>query len=72
LAGLGYEPRRNADRLLLGNCPFHTLAAKHPALVCGMNRDMLSALVAERRDTPVRVSLDPAPGRCCVVLEPSE
>jgi predicted ArsR family transcriptional regulator len=69
LAGLGYEPRREAERVLLGNCPFRALAADHTALVCAMNHDMLSALVDERRDARVRVHLDPAPGRCCVVLE---
>lgn len=69
---LGYEPRRETERVLLGNCPFHALAAEHTALVCGMNREMLSALVDERTDANVRVDLDPAPGRCCVVLQRAE
>jgi predicted ArsR family transcriptional regulator len=72
LAGLGYEPRRGAERTLLGNCPFHALAAEHTSLVCGMNRELLSALVAELPGAGVRARLDPALGRCCVVLEPAE
>jgi predicted ArsR family transcriptional regulator len=72
LAGLGYEPRRDAERVVLGNCPFHALAAEHTSLVCGMNRELLSALVEEWPDAGVRAHLDPAPGRCCIVLQPAE
>jgi len=70
LAGLGYEPRRDGDRVVLGNCPFHALSAAHTELVCGMNLSMLTALLDERGDERVRAILDPAPGRCCVVLDP--
>ena len=70
LAGLGYEPRATGDGVVLANCPFHDLAATHTALVCGMNLGLLGALLDERAETGVRASLDPAPGRCCVVLGP--
>jgi predicted ArsR family transcriptional regulator len=68
LAGLGFEPRATDDGVLLGNCPFHALAAEHTALVCGMNLGLLGALLEERGEPGVRATLDPAPGRCCVVL----
>src|SRR5262245_27298707 len=65
------------DVLVLGNCPFHALAEQHTALVCGMNLHLLDGLVAglagepgaDRKGTPLRARLDPAPGRCCVVLD---
>jgi predicted ArsR family transcriptional regulator len=70
LTELGYEPRREGERVVLANCPFHALAAEHTDLVCGVNADMLTALIDERSADPVRAELEPAPGRCCVVLEP--
>jgi predicted ArsR family transcriptional regulator len=69
LAELGYEPRPAGQDYVLGNCPFHRLAATHTALVCGMNLDLLTALLDQRGETGVRASLAPAPGRCCVVLQ---
>jgi len=73
----GFEPRAESDALVLGNCPFHALAEQHTALVCGMNLHLLDGLVdglTENTDAaapgvPVRARLDPAPGRCCVVLD---
>jgi predicted ArsR family transcriptional regulator len=70
LTGLGFEPRETGDGVVLGNCPFHALATSHTALVCGMNLGMLTALLDERGE-PASASLDPAPGRCCVVLHPA-
>jgi predicted ArsR family transcriptional regulator len=70
LSGLGYEPRRDGERVVLANCPFHTLSTEHTTLVCGMNTDMLTALLDERGRDGVRAELDPEPGRCCVVLTP--
>lgn len=68
LAEQGYEPRRAGGVVRLGNCPFHRLAQQHTALVCGMNLDMIQALV-ESLDAPgVRAHLEPAADRCCVAL----
>src|SRR3954471_6599270 len=68
LAGLGYEPRDTGDGVVLGNCPFHDLAATHTELVCGMNLGLLEALLEQRAGEGRMAVLDPAPGRCCVVL----
>jgi predicted ArsR family transcriptional regulator len=69
LTRYGYEPRVEDGAVLLANCPFHALARDHTALVCGMNLHLLSALLEQAAPT-MRPRLDPAPGRCCVVIGP--
>lgn len=63
----GYEPRNQGDCLVLANCPFHSLATEYTTLICGINHNLLSALI---NDLPRSFSADltPAPGRCCVSL----
>ena len=68
LAGHGYEPRPQAGRLELVNCPFHDLAREHTALVCGLNLHLLAGLVDGLGADRVQVRLDPGPERCCVTL----
>jgi predicted ArsR family transcriptional regulator len=70
LGELGYEPRVEGERVVLGNCPFHALVKEHTALVCGMNVNLLEAMLEEWGTEGVTAVLDPAPGRCCVTLEP--
>ncbi|HEX3813819.1 MAG TPA: transcriptional regulator [Mycobacteriales bacterium] len=64
----GFAPTVAADRITLGNCPFHDLAADFPALVCGMNVDLIGALLDALGESTLRAQLDPAPGRCCVTV----
>jgi predicted ArsR family transcriptional regulator len=65
----GFEPWRAADgSLRLRNCPFHQLAAQHPALVCGMNLALIDGLVEGYAAADLHPELDPGPGRCCVVI----
>lgn len=68
LARHGFEPRPDGDRVVLRNCPFHTLAQRHAQLVCGMNQALLEGLTGELAPTCLSARLDPAPGRCCVTL----
>ena len=68
LARGGYEPRGTANGLTLGNCPFHSLAKEYPALVCGINEDLIQGLLAALPAVTLQANLDPAPGRCCVTL----
>ena len=70
LAARGYEPYEDTDGTIrLRNCPFDRIAARHRDLVCGANQAMLQALTDRLDgDPPVRASLDPQPGRCCVAL----
>jgi predicted ArsR family transcriptional regulator len=70
LAGCGYEPRVEGSEVVLANCPFHALAREHTALVCGMNLHLLTALL-EPAGPAMQARLDPAPGRCCVVVGPA-
>lgn len=66
LTGHGYEPRSEEDALVLANCPFHALAQRHTALVCGMNLHLIAAVIDELGQAGVRATLAPAPDRCCV------
>jgi predicted ArsR family transcriptional regulator len=63
----GYEPRREGDRVLLLNCPFHALAQTHTALVCRMNHALVGAM-AKTLSPRIEARLEPGPDRCCVVL----
>jgi predicted ArsR family transcriptional regulator len=71
LAEVGYQPRAEDGALVLENCPFHRLASTHTDLVCGVNlafvRGLLESTSSADRFEP---RLEPAPGRCCVVLVP--
>jgi predicted ArsR family transcriptional regulator len=69
LTDYGYEPRtRDGDTVTLANCPFHALAQEHTELVCGINLDLLSGLLATCEGSGMVARLDPAPDRCCVTL----
>ena len=63
----GYESREEGTATTLANCPFHVLAQDYTELVCGMNRDLLSGMLASL-GSDVEARLEPAPGRCCVRL----
>jgi len=69
----GFEPWQDDDgTILLRNCPFHQLAALHPDLVCGMNLALIGGLVTGYGATQMQPTLDPRPGRCCVVIGVSQ
>ena len=68
LAALGYEPRTVTARVELANCPYQALAARHTELVCGLNEALLEGLLPELEPAGATAALDPAPGRCCVVV----
>jgi len=72
LTAVGYEPRVDGDRIVLGNCPFHRLAENYPALVCGMNLDLIDGMLDTLPAAGAQVRLDPAPGRCCVTIRTDE
>jgi predicted ArsR family transcriptional regulator len=68
LAELGFEPKPDADgQVLLYNCPFHALAARHTSLVCGLNLAFVGGLV-DGLAAGLRANLVPRPGACCVTL----
>ncbi|GAA4455545.1 helix-turn-helix transcriptional regulator [Phytohabitans houttuyneae] len=68
LSGAGFEPRVTDDGVELSNCPFHQLAERYTALVCGMNLDLVGGLLDALPAKDLRAHLAPAPGRCCVAI----
>lgn len=68
LADLGYEPRSEGGGIVLGNCPFHPLAATHTALVCGINVEFVAGLLTGLGCAGLRAELKPCPDGCCVRL----
>jgi predicted ArsR family transcriptional regulator len=68
----GFEPCTAEDGSVeLRNCPFHQLVASHQDLVCGMNLALLQGVISGMDEPRMRPSLDPKPGRCCVVISPA-
>jgi predicted ArsR family transcriptional regulator len=68
LAELGFEPHADAARVLLHNCPFHALAGRQTALVCGLNHRFVRGLIDGLHARAVEANLAPRPGACCVEL----
>jgi predicted ArsR family transcriptional regulator len=66
----GYEPRADGEGIALANCPFHTLARRQPALVCGMNLRVIEGVLEGAAEPGLMARLCPADGACCVRLEP--
>ena len=71
LAAQGYEPQEQAADIVLANCPFHSLAAEHRALVCRMNLAFITGVLAGLDSTELAARLAPEPGYCCVRLVPA-
>ncbi|SCE63787.1 Predicted transcriptional regulator, ArsR family [Micromonospora chaiyaphumensis] len=69
LAGLGFEPEARNGQVLLRNCPFHALASRQTALVCGLNHAFLAGLVDGAGRSDLLPRLAPRPGACCVRLD---
>lgn len=73
LRGSGYEPEVDeaSGAVHLRNCPFHTLAASHRELTCGMNLAWADGMTDALIDVGLRPELAPEPGYCCVVFQPA-
>lgn len=73
LADHGFEPWQDeSGNVQLRNCPFHSLAAVHPDMVCGMNLALMRGLVQGLEANELCPELNPRQGRCCVVLAASQ
>jgi predicted ArsR family transcriptional regulator len=68
LAGLGFEPQPQNGTVRLRNCPFHTLASRHTALVCGLNHSFVTGIVDGIGATAIEARLAPGQAACCVRL----
>lgn len=68
LRACGYRPRENgAGGLTLENCPFQSLAARHTALICHANLELVRG-ISEAAGDAHEVELAPRDGHCCVAL----
>ncbi len=67
----GFEPRRDGEAVVLGNCPFHALAREHTQTVCGMNLHLLRGVLDGLAESGLEARLAPRPGHCCVRLDPA-
>src|SRR5690606_10802760 len=67
----GFEPRREGESVVLGNCPFHVLARAHTQTVCGMNLHLMRGVLEGLGAAGYEARLAPEPGRCCVRLDPA-
>jgi predicted ArsR family transcriptional regulator len=65
LTDLGFEPRVG-DELSLRNCPFHALAQRQTALICGINQAFIGGLLCGIGATNLTARLQPEAGACCV------
>ena len=72
LESYGFEPfhDENGD-IRLRNCPFHQLSQQYTQLVCGMNLDILKAMIEELGLERIEARLEPQPGMCCVAFRKS-
>jgi predicted ArsR family transcriptional regulator len=69
LSGCGFEPVvAPGGELLLRNCPFDRLREGCREMICGMNLSLIEGVLTGLESKRVAASLEPAPGRCCVVL----
>jgi predicted ArsR family transcriptional regulator len=70
LGDLGYEPARADDRCVrLRNCPFRSVVDVAPALVCGVNDELVSGVLAGLGGhRSVTAALDGTPPDCCVTV----
>ena len=68
----GFEPEALAGgRVVLHNCPFHSLAEEHTDLICGMNQCLLDGILSAVEGTDLAARLEPEDGFCCVRLHPA-
>ena len=65
---LGAEPYDDGGAVRLRNCPFDSVAAGYPELVCGTNLHLIEGLIEGLEVDRVKARLDPRPGQCCVAL----
>jgi|SRR5579875_1677626 len=68
LGAHGFAPWPGPDgAVMLGNCPFHQLAAQHAEIVCHMNLALIEGLL-DGLGAGMHAELDSGPGKCCVVI----
>jgi len=65
---LGAEPYDDGGVVRFRNCPFDTVAARYPELVCGTNLSLVQGVIEGLEVDRLKARLDPQPGQCCVAI----
>ncbi|SDD79696.1 helix-turn-helix transcriptional regulator [Actinokineospora iranica] len=71
LRSMGFAPREEETAVVLGNCPFRSLAQRHAELVCGMNLCLVGGILDGLAATGCTARLAPRPDHCCVRVDQS-
>jgi predicted ArsR family transcriptional regulator len=73
LARFGYEPRTQKSSVLLANCPYRALVDVAPRLICELNENFVSGVIAGLdADGVVTAELcGPIDNNCCVRIHPA-
>ena len=65
---LGAEPYDDGGVVRFRNCPFDTVAARYPELVCGTNLSLVQGVIEGLEVDRLKARLDSQPGQCCVAI----
>jgi predicted ArsR family transcriptional regulator len=68
---LGAQPYDDNGVMRLRNCPFDSVAASYPELVCGTNLSLVEGVITGLELERVKARLEPRPGQCCVAIAQS-
>jgi predicted ArsR family transcriptional regulator len=69
LRDYGFQPFHDEEgNIRLRNCPFHSLSRQYTNLVCGMNQEIMQAMVEELGFDRLEARLEPRAGMCCVAF----
>jgi len=69
LIDIGFEPEVSETAIDLINCPFHAVAQRQTALVCGINLAFVNGVIDELPCPGAQARLNPGPERCCVTID---
>lgn len=69
LIDIGFEPDVSDATIDLINCPFHSVAQRQTALVCGINLAFVDGLIEALPCPGANARLNPGPERCCVTID---
>ena len=69
LTDIGFEPDVSETAIDLINCPFHAVAQRQTALVCGINLAFVDGLIEALPCPEASARLNPGPERCCVTID---
>ncbi len=64
----GYLPCIGPDQITLTNCPYHSLATEHRAVVCGMNLRLIKGVLKGAGAKDLSARFDRSAGHCCVSI----